>query len=80
ERCILKEAYSSGRAMDNLTTLCDEYGERFSGSDENREAAEYILSLYEEYGFDNPHLEQFSFPFYDMKPLPDAEMFLGRQV
>jgi hypothetical protein len=61
ERCILKEAYSSGRAMDNLTTLCDEYGGRFAGSDENR-AAEYVLSLYEEYGFDDPHLEQFSFP------------------
>ena len=62
ERHVLKEAYSSRRAMDNLTILCDEYGGRFAGSEENKQAAEYILGLFEEYGFNEPHLERFTFP------------------
>jgi hypothetical protein len=62
ERHVLREAYQSRRAMDNLITLCDEYDGRFAGSEENNEAAEYILGLFEEYGFDDPHLEHFTFP------------------
>lgn len=61
ERKVLGEAYSSEKAMKNLTTLCDTYGGRFAGSKENREAAEYILGLYEDYGFNDPHLESFRF-------------------
>ena len=48
EKKTLKEAYKSTRAMETLTTLCDEYGGRFAGTEENREAAEYILGIYEE--------------------------------
>ena len=61
ERKLLKEVYSSSRSIENLTTLCDEYGGRFAGSEENKKAAEYILGLYEGYGFDDPHLESFTF-------------------
>jgi len=61
ERNVLGEAYSSKKAMENLTTLCDTYGGRFAGSKENRESAEYILGLYEDYGFNDPHLESFRF-------------------
>ncbi len=61
ERKVLGKAYSSTKALDNLTTLCDTYGGRFAGSKENRESAEYILGLYEENGFNNPHLESFKF-------------------
>jgi len=35
---------------------------RLAGSENNRGAAEFILSKYEEYGFENPHLESFKFP------------------
>lgn len=35
----------------------DEYNGRFAGSEENKEAAEYILSLFEEYEFDDTYLE-----------------------
>ncbi|MCW4050961.1 MAG: M28 family peptidase [Candidatus Bathyarchaeota archaeon] len=62
ERRVLKETYSGDRALKNLTTLCDEYGGRFAGSEENRAAAEYILGLYEDIGLDDPHLESFTFP------------------
>lgn len=62
ERRILGEAYSSSEAMENFTVLCDDFGGRFAGSPENRAAAEFILGLFEEYGFEDPHLEAFSFP------------------
>ncbi len=62
ERKILGEIYSSSEAMDNLTVLCDEYGGRFVGTPENRAAAEFTLSKFEEYGFENPHLEAFKTP------------------
>ena len=61
ERKLLGETYSSENVLDNLTTLCDTYVGRFAGSKENRDAAEYILGLYEDYGFNDPHLESFRF-------------------
>jgi hypothetical protein len=66
ERRIIGEIYSSYEAIDNLTVLCDEYGGRLAGSPENNGAAEFILSKYEEYGFDDPHLETFTFPGDDV--------------
>ena len=48
EQKVLDKAYSSNKAYDDLVTLCDRYGGRFAGSEENREAAEYILGLYED--------------------------------
>lgn len=61
ERKIQEEAYSSKKAMKNLTTLCDEYGGRFAGTQENMDSAEYLLGLFEEYQFNDPHLEHFTF-------------------
>jgi len=62
ERKLLGEIYSSSEAMDNLTVLCDEYGGRFVGTPENRAAAEFTLSKFEKYEFENPHLEAFKTP------------------
>jgi len=62
EKEILGEVYTSSDAYDNLVTLCDRYGGRLAGSPENRQAAEFILGKFEEYGFDDPHLESFTFP------------------
>ena len=62
ESKILGEIYSSSEAMDNLTVLCDEFGGRFVGTPENRAAAEFVLGKFEEYGFENPHLEAFKTP------------------
>jgi len=61
EKKIIGEAYTSTRPLENLTILCDDYGGRFAGTEENREAAEYILGVYEEYGLSDPHLEPFTF-------------------
>jgi Iap family predicted aminopeptidase len=61
EKVITKEVYSSKRCLENLTTLCDDYGGRFAGTEECNAAAEYILGLYEDYGLSDPHLEPFKF-------------------
>jgi hypothetical protein len=68
ERRILGEAYSSSEAMENLTILCDDFGGRFAGTQENREAAEFILGRFEEYEFEYPHLETFRFPGCEVGP------------
>jgi hypothetical protein len=62
EKFVIKEVYQSIRAMETLTTLCDGYGGRFAGTEENNMSAEYILGLFEENEFDDPHLERFTFP------------------
>jgi len=68
ERRILGEVYSSSEAMENLTVLCDDFGGRFAGTPENRAAAEFILGRFEEYGFEDPHLEAFRFPGCEVGP------------
>jgi Iap family predicted aminopeptidase len=70
EKAIIGEIQGSSEAMDNLIVLCDEFGGRLAGSENNKGAAEFILSKYEEYGFENPHLESFKFP--------GTEAILGR--
>jgi len=62
EERILGEVYSSSEPLENLEILCDEFGGRLAGSRENRLAAEFILGKYEEYGFEDPHIESFAFP------------------
>ena len=48
EKRVIGEAYTGTRPLENLMTMCDDYGGRFAGTEENREAAEYILGIYEE--------------------------------
>jgi Iap family predicted aminopeptidase len=68
EKRILGEAYSSSEAMENLTVLCDDFGGRFAGTPENRGAAEFILSRFEAYGFEDSHLETFRFKGCEVGP------------
>ncbi|NCF69503.1 MAG: aminopeptidase, partial [Chloroflexi bacterium] len=50
DRKIVGDIYTSNELMDNLGTLCDEYGSRFAGSTEEREAAEFMKAKLIEYG------------------------------
>ena len=54
---IVGDIYTSSEAMDNLSRLCDDFGSRFSGSEGERLAAEFIQSKFEEYGLKNVHME-----------------------
>lgn len=58
---ILGDIYSSRAAMDNLETLCDEFGSRFGGTAGEKLAADFIAAKYEEYGLKNVHLEPFEY-------------------
>ena len=61
EKRVLKEIYSNFEAIKNLELLCDDFGGRFSGTEENKAAADFMLRKFEEYGFETPHLESFTF-------------------
>jgi len=58
---ILGDIYSSRAAMDNLITLCDDFGSRFGGTAGEKLAAEFIKAKFEEYGLSNVHLEPFDY-------------------
>jgi Zn-dependent M28 family amino/carboxypeptidase len=57
DRQIVGDCYTSREVMDNLVTLCDEFGSRFGGTEGERKAAEYLKAKMEEYGLKNVHLE-----------------------
>jgi Zn-dependent M28 family amino/carboxypeptidase len=58
---ILGDIYSSREAMDNLETLCDDFGSRFGGTEGEKRAANFLKAKMEEYGLRNVHLEPFDY-------------------
>ncbi len=54
---IIGDVYTSTEVMDNLATLCDEFGSRFGGTKGERQAAEFMKAKLEAYGLSNVHLE-----------------------
>jgi Zn-dependent M28 family amino/carboxypeptidase len=54
---IVGDCYTSTETMDNLVTLCDDFGSRFGGTDGERSAAEFAKAKMEEYGLSNVGLE-----------------------
>ncbi|HHW25875.1 MAG TPA: M28 family peptidase [Firmicutes bacterium] len=59
ERDIIAELATSVEGYKNLTVLCDEFGSRFGGTDEDRRAVDYMLQRFQEYGLENVHKEEF---------------------
>jgi Zn-dependent M28 family amino/carboxypeptidase len=54
---ITGDIYTSAEAMENLSVLCDDFGSRFGGTEGERQAAEFIMAKFKEYGLSNIHLE-----------------------
>ncbi len=54
---MVGDIYTSPEVMQNLTTLCDDFGSRFGGSKGERQAAEFMQAKLIEYGLKNVHLE-----------------------
>ena len=50
---MIGDIYTSPEIMDNLTTLTDEFGSRFGGTEGERLAAEFIEAKFNEYGLQN---------------------------
>jgi Iap family predicted aminopeptidase len=57
DRQIVGDCYTSSEPMDNLLTLCDEFGSRFGGTEGERQAAEFFQAKMEAYGLSNVHRE-----------------------
>jgi len=60
DRDLTGEIYNSDESWSVLTTLCM-FGGRAGGTQSERQAVRYILEKFEEYGLDNPRLEEFEF-------------------
>ncbi len=55
---IVGDIFTHTEVMDNLTILCDDFGSRFGGTQDERLAAEFINSKLVEYGLANVHMEE----------------------
>ncbi|MCZ6680450.1 MAG: aminopeptidase, partial [Candidatus Poribacteria bacterium] len=61
DRQIVGDIYTSREVMDNLTVLCDDFGARFAGTPEERQAAEFIAETFTRYGLKDVRLQ--SYPY-----------------
>lgn len=61
DRQMVGDIYTSQEVMENLTVLCDEYGARFAGTPEEREAANFIAACFKRYGLQNVKLEAYPY-------------------
>jgi aminopeptidase YwaD len=57
DRQMVGDLYTTGQAMEDLVTLCDEFGSRFGGTPGERQAAEFFRARLEAYGLDPVRLE-----------------------
>lgn len=53
----LGELWTSRRVLDDVTELCDEYGNRFAGTESEARAREFIVSKFREYGLEDVTVE-----------------------
>ena len=58
---IVGDIYTSAETMDNLITLCDDFGSRFGGSESERQAADFFEAKMKTYGLRNVHKEPISY-------------------
>ncbi|MBS3787350.1 M28 family peptidase [Candidatus Bipolaricaulota bacterium] len=56
---MIGEIWASNETSENISYLTEELENRFSGTPQEREAAEYVKGKLEEYKLDNPTLESF---------------------
>ena len=59
ERAVLGEIWSSSEAYDNLVYLCDIVGDRWAGSNSERQGGAWLRDKAASYGLRNPRLQEF---------------------
>src|SRR5436190_5131606 len=59
EREVLGDIWSSSEAYDNLVYLCDRIGDRWAGSDSEREGGAWLRDRAAGYGLRNARLQEF---------------------
>ncbi len=53
----LGELWTSGRILDDVTELCDGYGNRFAGTESEARARDFIVGKFREYGLEDVTIE-----------------------
>lgn len=61
DRQIVGDIYTSSEMMDNLTTLCDEFGSRFGGTPGERQAVDFMQARLRDYGLPRVYAEPFEY-------------------
>lgn len=61
EQRLVGDVYTSREVMDTLEVLCDDFGSRWAGSEQERRAAEFLLERFRGYGLQGCRLEPFEF-------------------
>ena len=61
ERLLVGDIYTSREVLDTLEVLCDDFGSRWAGSESERQAADYLLSRFQDFGLADCTLEPFEF-------------------
>lgn len=61
EIALTGDIYTSPEVMCNLEVLCDDFGSRWAGSEDERRAAEFLKAKFDEYGLANTRLEPFEY-------------------
>jgi len=59
EQAIIGNIWNSPDVWDNLAYLCDACNSRFSGTDDERRAGDFIMERFRAYGLENVHAEPF---------------------
>lgn len=61
DRLMVGDIYTSNEVLDNLLALCDGFGSRFAGSDEEQQAADFIAQKLTAYGLPTVDKEAVSY-------------------
>lgn len=61
DRDLIAQALTSDQAYQIVSQLCNEFGSRFAGTNEEQGAARYLSSLMEGYGLEDVHLQSFAY-------------------
>lgn len=69
EREVLGEVWSSSGAYDNLVHLCDIVGDRWAGSDSEREGGRWLREKAASYGLRNARLQEFRHLAWQRQPV-----------
>jgi Zn-dependent M28 family amino/carboxypeptidase len=62
DKKIVSEIYTSSEPMDNLEVLCDVYGSRWPGTQDDYDSSNFMVEKLKSYGIENAHTETFEIP------------------
>ena len=77
---LLGEAMISEEGASVLRTLCDTYGSRFAGSEDERRAGDFLLERMRAWGLSRVHAEPFRFLGWRRGPRPTLEVVRPRKL